>query len=179
MLPNSSISPPHNLSQLTHPTLHRILNDAIALDECVVYSYIPSAEADPHAEDHDLEGAEDDGEELVDDDDASSEPEAGGGVSDFGFGGMDDDVMMMSMDEDDDDGSVGVPGNTPRKKRSHRRGLRDSYLQSGSTPPPKSSDWESSFEDSGGPPTPGPHRYAPVRARGGLLWSANYFFHCK
>lgn len=140
-----------------------------------MYSYIPSAEADPHAEDHDLEGAEDDGEELVDDDDASSDPgdEVGGGG-----GMMDDDVMMMSMDEDDEDGGGGL-GSTPRRKRSHRSGLRDTYnLQSSSTTPPRSSDWESSFDESG-PPTPGLNRYAPVRARGGLLWSANYFFHCK
>lgn len=37
----------------THPTLYRVLNDAIGLNECEVYSYVPPIQFDPHANDFD------------------------------------------------------------------------------------------------------------------------------
>ena len=37
----------------THPTLYRILDNAIRLSECEVYSYEPDIESDPHADDVD------------------------------------------------------------------------------------------------------------------------------
>ncbi|KAI0346260.1 Maf1-domain-containing protein [Trametopsis cervina] len=39
----------------THPSLYRVLNDAIGLDDCEVYSYEPDVEYDPHANDSDDE----------------------------------------------------------------------------------------------------------------------------
>ena len=35
----------------THPSLYRVLNDAIGLSECEVYSYVPPISFDPHAND--------------------------------------------------------------------------------------------------------------------------------
>lgn len=157
-----------NLSQLTHPTLHRILNDAIALDECVVYSYTPPQEADPHAEDQDLENGMDDEGDLIDDDDNASSG------SDMPAGDDDDAMMMMSMDEDDED--ITVPGNTPVRKRSKwRRNLGENAEEQ---TPPRSSEWEGSLGESGQQAL-GPSRYTSIRARGGLLWSVNYFFYSK
>ena len=56
----------------THPTLYRILDNAIRLSECEVYSYEPDIESDPHADDIDEDEDEVSSEE---DDESSSEEE--------------------------------------------------------------------------------------------------------
>lgn len=55
----------------THPTLYRILDNAIRLSECEVYSYEPDIESDPHADDVD----EDEDEVSSEGDDESSSEE--------------------------------------------------------------------------------------------------------
>jgi len=55
----------------THPSLYRILNDAIGLDDCEVYSYEPDVEYDPHANDSEDE----DDAASVGDEDSSSDDE--------------------------------------------------------------------------------------------------------
>jgi hypothetical protein len=54
----------------THPTLYRILDNVIRLNECEVYSYQSDIESDPHADDVD---EDEDEVRSVSDEDSSSE----------------------------------------------------------------------------------------------------------
>jgi hypothetical protein len=67
---STSFGAPQILSG-THPTLYRILDNAIRLSECEVYSYEPDIESDPHADDVD----EDEDEVNSEDDHESSSEE--------------------------------------------------------------------------------------------------------
>lgn len=135
---------------MTHPTLLRVLGEVISLDECIVYSYIPSAEADPHQEDIYDESATDDEASSIqrlvnDDDDAMSDIEEDDSAVEGG--------MMLDFDEDDVDfrGAKGA-GHKPRRDPEDKEdGVSTSRRLSQST----------------------------GRHRGGLLWSVNYFFYCK
>lgn len=55
----------------THPYVYRTLNDAIGLEDCEVYSYVPDIEYDPHANDDDIA----DDNVLSGDEDTSSDDE--------------------------------------------------------------------------------------------------------
>ncbi|EKM58401.1 uncharacterized protein PHACADRAFT_252689 [Phanerochaete carnosa HHB-10118-sp] len=46
----SPLAPPQVVSG-THPTVFRVLNEAIGLGDCEVYSYVPPIQFDPHAND--------------------------------------------------------------------------------------------------------------------------------
>ncbi|KAJ9111299.1 hypothetical protein QFC20_002590 [Naganishia adeliensis] len=144
----SSTSPP--LASMTHPTLLRVLGEVISLDECVVYSYVPSAEADPHQEDIYDESATDDEASSIqrlvkDDDDTMSDIDE----DDTAVAGG----MMLDFDEDDVDfGGAKGAGHTPRSDTEEKEGnIATSRRMSQSA----------------------------GRHRGGLLWSVNYFFYCK
>lgn len=57
----------------THPTLYRVLDDAIGLSDCEVYSYNPDIEFDPHANDYSDD--EDDVASIGDEDSSTDEDE--------------------------------------------------------------------------------------------------------
>ena len=65
----SPFAPPPIVSG-THPTLYRILDEIIGLNDCEVYSYVPDIATDPHATDY-SDGEDDYG--SGGDDDVSSE----------------------------------------------------------------------------------------------------------
>lgn len=74
-LPTSSSPPIHRSSAWsapqivsgTHPTLYKLLDDVIKLDDCEVYTYTPDMPSDPHATDSDDSNAD-----AWDSDDTSS-----------------------------------------------------------------------------------------------------------
>ncbi|KZS92681.1 Maf1-domain-containing protein [Sistotremastrum niveocremeum HHB9708] len=85
-LPTSSSPPSHIASPFapppimsgTHPTLYKMLDDIIKLDDCDVYTYNPDMHEDPHA------GDSDDEDDWVDsDDDSSSVASAADELFDF------------------------------------------------------------------------------------------------
>lgn len=137
---------------MTHPTLLRVLGEVIALDECVVFSYVPSAEADPHQEDIYDESATDD--------EANSIQRLVVGDEDDTMSDIDEDDettldggMMLDFDEDDID--FGGAKGAAHQRRSSGDGKEDGNATSRRV-----------SQSSG-------------RHRGGLLWSVNYFFYCK
>lgn len=65
-------SPPPIVSG-THPTLYRLIDEVIGLNESEVFSYVPDIESDPHASD--FSDDEDDVAELGGDEDDSSDSE--------------------------------------------------------------------------------------------------------
>lgn len=135
---------------MTHPTLLRVLGEVISLDECVVYSYVPSAEADPHQEDIYDEAVTDDEASSIqrlvkDDDDTMSDIDE----DDTAVAGG----MMLDFDEDDVDfDGAKDGGRTPRSDIEEKEGSMATTRR---------------MSQSAG------------RHRGGLLWSVNYFFYCK
>jgi hypothetical protein len=145
--------------------LHKILNDVINLDDCVVYSYVPEPESDPHGDPADDDNDDDDGDEMMDPD---------GDVSD-------DDGMMMMMDDDDQYsmhthdgvessgfGSTGLQGgaSSAASGRDHPSSSPIKRNASGNT------------SSSDGPRTP--RAYEVIgRPASGLLWSVYYFFYNK
>jgi len=132
----------------THPTLYRILDDVIKLDECELYTYTPDALSDPHSMDSDDE------DEGWDSEDASSEgPDEG--VFDF----FDDEVMTPT-----------VPS-----RRKINRPLR---LRTESPVPLFPDDEDTSPESVSTSPTRfRPRSFMRKRSGGGLLWSTHAFFH--
>ena len=136
---------------MTHPTLLRVLGEVIALDECVVYSYVPSAEADPHQEDiYD---------ETLTDDEASSIQRIVG----------DDDDIMSDIDEEDDttlDGGMMLDFDEDDIDFGGAKGALHQRRSSGQDKEEGNADSRRVSQSSG-------------RHRGGLLWSVNYFFYCK
>ena len=48
-LPEGTTQQMMDLSNIAHPTLLKILREVIDLDDCIAYSYNPSADCDPHA----------------------------------------------------------------------------------------------------------------------------------
>jgi len=150
--------------------LHKILNDVIVLDDCVVYSYVPEPESDPHgdADDDDNDGDED--EMMEPDDDVS-----------------DDDGMMMMMDDDDYDNDGGDVYSTGYHVGAESSGgvstpaglnsaMSSSRNQPSSSPIKRGGSGNTSGSD--GPRTP--RGYEVIgRPASGLLWSVYYFFYNK
>lgn len=67
----SPYAPPKTVSG-THPSLYRIIDDVIGLNDCEVYSYEPDIEYDPHANDSD---DEDDAASVGDEDSSTDDEE--------------------------------------------------------------------------------------------------------
>lgn len=86
-MPVSPNAPPPIVTG-THPTLYRVLDEAIGLADCEVYSYVPDIASDPHATDYE----EDVDEPSPDDDDESSESDE----DFFAFDDYDVDEMRSS-----------------------------------------------------------------------------------
>jgi hypothetical protein len=157
-LPSSSLPdgahPTIDLSSITHPTLLKILREVIDLDDCIAYSYNPSSDCDPHAEEDDPDDDEDEadgnatifGDVQVDDDDDRKD----GTQSDV-FSHSDDEEMMMDMELDDPNAE---------KERKVKRDAARSY---------QDRERRESMLDLGN----------RDRGNGGLLWSVNYFFYSK
>jgi hypothetical protein len=96
----------------THPTLYKILDDIIKLDDCELYSYTPDMQSDPHATDSDQE------DEAWDSDDASSVGSNEEGVFDF-------------FDEDD----VVVDKSSQQRSRVRMSSPRPVYFNDDDTSP--------------------------------------------
>lgn len=143
-----------DLSNIAHPTLLKILKEVIDLDDCIAFSYNPSADCDPHAEDDD---PDDEDVELGEEDPSAHRPNSStaprqGDDDDGGdvFAYSDDDEgegIMMDMELDDP---------TAEKERKLKRDqsrsdrVRRESMQAQAD-----------------------------RGNGGLLWSVNYFFYSK
>jgi hypothetical protein len=102
-----------DLSSITNPFMLDLLQKVINLEECVVYSYMPSKECDPHAEDED-----DDEDEEVDDigGSAATGTDIFGNSTAQGDSDISDDDMMMDMELDDP--------NAERDRKSKREALK-------------------------------------------------------
>jgi len=159
-LPTSS-SPPSHKSGLwsapqivsgTHPTLYKLLDEVIKLDECEVYTYTPDMSSDPHATDSD-----DDDADAWDSDETSS------------FESQDDGVFEMF--DDDDELPVPTARPTSRSPQLDKTGSPPSRRSS------KDEDVETSPESDSVSPTRSRPRSLFRKRNGGFLWSTHTFFH--
>jgi len=158
-LPTSS-SPPYHKPNLwtapqivsgTHPTLYKLLDDVIKLDECEVYTYTPDLSSDPHATDSDDSDAE-----AWDSDETSS------------LGSDDDGVFEMFDEEEFPLPSTAAPSQA--MKLGHKGSPRKR--------PTLKDDEDTSFEsDSASPTRTRPRSLFRKRSGGGFLWSTHTFFH--
>lgn len=146
----SSFSPP--LSSMTHPTLLSVLGDVISLDDCVVYSYVPSPEADPHQED------------IYDE---TADPDEDGDSSQRLTMDDEDDSMADSYDEDDKSGELGIMLDFDEDDIDFGGAIGAGHGPRGAANHPEDNPPSRRMSQPGG------------RQRGGLLWSVNYFFYCK
>jgi hypothetical protein len=152
-LPDGGPHPTMDLSSITHPTL---LN-------CIAYSYNPSSDCDPHAEDDDPDDDDDEADgnaTIFGDVQADDDRRHHGGRdrddathSDV-FSHSDDEEMMMDMDMELDD------ANTEKEKKVKRDTARSDRERERR---------ESMLDVMGN----------RDRGNGGLLWSVNYFFYSK
>jgi len=132
----------------THPTLYKLLDEVIKLDECEVYTYTPDMSSDPHATDSD-----DDDADAWDSDETSS------------FGSEEDGVFEMFDDEEFPLPTTRVTSQSPQ-------------LDKNSSPPsrrPPKDDVDTSPESES---TSRSRPRSLFRKRGGgFLWSTHTFFH--
>lgn len=137
----------------THPTLYKLLDDIIKLDECELYSYTPDMQSDPHATDSDQE------DDAWDSDETSSVDSADEGVFEF-------------FDDDD------IPG----RQKSGRSGDSQSRRSPRSPPRPtftNSSSETSPASLTNSQVRSRPRVFMRKRNGGGLLWSTHSFFHSR
>lgn len=148
-------SPP--TGEVGNPSLYRILNDVLPLNECEVYSWFPEPEYDPHVDPEENEEAseydEDSEDEPMEEDSMDIDIDGEGAYVSWGQAGMD-----LELE--------GVPSSSTSKPRS------SSFSGVGSE--------DLMFLSS---PRLGPigefGEWSPPRKVGGLLWSANYFFYSR
>lgn len=141
-----------------NPSLYRILNDVVPLQECEVYSWFPEPEYDPHVDPEENEEAseyEDDGEDE----------------------GMEDDSMDMDIDIDGEGpytswGQAGIDLEMDGVPSSPGVRSRASFSSSSS----RMDDFDLAMAS---PRLGAVDEYSSGRRVGGLLWSANYFFYSK
>lgn len=154
----------------THPMLHKILNDVIGLDDCVVFSYVPEPEADPH----------EDGEDEDDDDDDA----LASGMDEMDADVSDDDGMMMRMDVDEEQSDAGEWSAAGASSRAGTpsegaAGVASTLGSGAGTRFGRSSrNVSGNTSSSNGPRTPRSYE-PPTRGSSGLLWSVYYFFYNK
>jgi hypothetical protein len=141
-------SPPPIVSG-THPALYRVLDDAIGLADCDVFSYSPDIDADPHANDDEEEW---DAASVGDEDGSSGEEDPT-----FAF--------ELEFDDEKSDGEELAAG---RQFKSPRRRPKKRF-QSSSYP-------SSSLPAKAGRSIPRRPPAIRMRRRGGLLWSSHWFF---
>ena len=146
-------SPNKSLATITNPDLYRILNEVVPLDECEVYSWFPEPEYDPHIDAEDGEASEDG---L----NADEEAEILTGVARVKGMNVDADIPASwgqgGMELDD------VPTSVPMTRTLSRSGKAGRKREDDAMGEDVTVDWEGR----GG-------------RKGGLLWSANYFFYSK
>jgi len=143
----SSFTPPEIVSG-THPTLYKLLDDIIKLDESELYSYTPDMQSDPHATDSDDE------EEMWDSDETSSVGSDDGGVFEFD-------------DDDDDEPTTMVDRISTRPLRVRTSSPKPIFPSSENTSPDSLS----------ASPVRSRPRTFMRKPHGGLLWSTHSFFH--
>lgn len=155
-----------DLSNIAHPTLLKILREVIDLDDCIAYSYNPSADCDPHAEDDD---PDDEDVELGDGgDDASSANRPGesgrreGSDSFVDRDGDRDHADVFAYSDDEEGMIMDMELDDPTAEKE-RRLKRDAMKES------RNRIRRESMMDVG----------QAERGNGGLLWSVNYFFYSK
>ncbi|KAJ9092438.1 hypothetical protein QFC21_006820 [Naganishia friedmannii] len=146
----STFSPP--LSSMTHPTLLRVLGEVISLDDCVVYSYVPSPEADPHQED------------IYDE---TADPDEDGDSSQRLTMDDEDDTMTDSYDEDDKSAELGIMLDFDEDDIDFGGPIGAGHGPRGAVNRPEDKLPSRRMSQPDG------------RQRGGLLWSVNYFFYCN
>ncbi|BEI88449.1 uncharacterized protein CcaverHIS019_0111670 [Cutaneotrichosporon cavernicola] len=165
-LPNPSGSPPSYSPSLGsspkgtdvgNPSLYRILNEVVPLNECEVYSWFPEPEYDPHVEPEENEEAseydEEDSEEFLSLDDDPMDIDDG--PISWGQAGME-------LELDDVPETSALPNQT-RSVRSMSLSSAIDFSDLAMFSPTLGA-----ISDSG-----------HGRKVGGLLWSANYFFYSK
>jgi hypothetical protein len=146
----------------THPTLYRLLDDIIKLEECQVYTYTPDMMSDPHATDSDDE--EDDAWDSDESESSEDDVNEDGGVFEFNYG--DDEPTARPQPQ-----SFGSSSSSSSSRVSRPR----------DTLPIKSSRRDDSSPDSlsTSPTRSRPRSYIRKRQGGALLWSSHSFLHNK
>jgi len=151
---SQSLSSPYAPPQIqsgTHPTLYRILDDVIGLNDCQVFSYSPDIDSDPHANDY-----------SDDEDDVAS-------VGDEYSSDDIEEEATFEFDEYD----VDTPSSSPRH---HTTSSRTADASSSRRPRIffRNSSSASSNDDS---PLRSDFPHVRMKRRdGALLWSSHWFF---
>lgn len=156
-LPTSSSPPKHRTNTWsapqivsgTHPTLYKLLDDVIKLDDCEVYTYTPDMSSDPHATDSDDSDAD-----GWDSDETSS------------LGSEDDGVFEM-FDEEEFPLPSSSPTQALKLNENDLSKIRSRLKDDEGTSPDS---------DSASPTRSRPRNFFRKR-NGGLLWSTHTFFH--
>lgn len=141
-----------NATEVGNPSLYRILNDVLPLNECEVYSWYPEPEYDPHVDPEENEEAseydDEEDSETMDIDNMDIDIDGEGAYASWGQAGME-----IELDD--------IPETSVLKT------TRSASLSS-------ASDYgDLIFSPSSVSDVP------RGRNVGGLLWSANYFFYSK
>lgn len=145
-----------NATDVGNPSLYRILNEVLPLNECEVYSWYPEPEYDPHVDPEENEEAseydDEDSEEMtMEDDSMDIDIDGEGAYASWGQAGMELEL--------DDIPETSVSKTTRSMSLSSAVDFGDLAMFS---------------------PTLGAVSDIGRRRKvGGLLWSANYFFYSK
>ena len=143
----SSPNAPPQIQSGTHPTLYRILDEVIGVNDCQVFSYSPDIDSDPHANDY-----------SDDEDDVAS-------VGDESSDDMDEEATF-EFDEYDVDAS-----SPPRHRASARSVDADKRR-----PRIYSRNYSSGSSSEDSPLCSGFPHVRLKRRDGALLWSSHWFF---